>query len=790
MSSTVHLPVSGMSCASCVARIERALQPLDGVKEVAVNLATEQVSVQGDFDIESVLQTLRTTGYPATVQHQQFAVEGMHCGSCAGRIEKAFSALPDVLKASVNLATEQLTLISTQGISAEVVGQQLSAAGYALAGTPQAPEQSSDTTIKPGVDGLLVLAAVFTVPLVAPMVLAIFQMDAMLPPLWQWILATPVQFIAGSRFYRGAWSSLKAGVGNMDVLVALGTTAAYGLSVYHTLLPGAADAAVYFESSSAVITLVLLGKFLEHRAKRRTTEALRALEKLRPEQARVWRDGAWQQVAINDVQVDDKVSIKPGEQVPCDGVILEGRSHLDEALLTGESAPVSKQKDDPVTGGAYNLDGALTVRVTRIGAESTLSAIIRLVSEAQGEKAPVQALVDKVSAVFVPVVLAIALLTLLGWGLMTGDWTTGILNAVAVLVIACPCALGLATPAAIMAGTGSAARAGILVKDAKALEQALHIDWVLFDKTGTLTEGKPRLVDWTAVDGKSEALLALAAGLQQHSEHPLATAVLDCAEEKGVTPVDINEPKTQAGRGIQGKTAEGQTALLGSERWIQELHIGIPDNLSVPAGATVSYVARGEGDDYQLVGILAFVDTIKDSAHRAIETLAKANIKVAMLTGDNRDSAKAVARELGVDDVRAELLPEDKIAAVKEMQQQGFEVAMVGDGINDAPALAQADLGIAMASGTDVAMSASAITLMRADPALVADALTIARLTVRKIRQNLFWAFIFNTLGIPLAALGYLSPLIAGGAMAFSSVLVVFNALLLQRWRVSGGEHD
>jgi Cu+-exporting ATPase len=546
---------------------------------------------------------------------------------------------------------------------------------------------------------------------------------------------------------------------------------------------------LYFEASAVVITLVLLGKWLETRAKRQTTEAIRALNALRPERARVRRDGTEQEVPVEAVGIGDLVVVRPGERVPVDAVVVDGASEVDESLITGESLPVSKGAGNSVTGGSVNGQGLLVVRTTAVGAESTLARIVRLVESAQAKKAPIQRLVDQVSSVFVPVVIGLALLTFLGWGIGTGNWEAAILNAVAVLVIACPCALGLATPTAIMAGTGVAARHGVLIKDAEALEVAHSIKVVAFDKTGTLTEGRPVLVACEAADGDDKTeLLRAGAAIQSGSEHPLARAVLAAAKNDGIAPPRATAVRAVAGRGMSA-VVDGRELRLGSTRFMRELAVPL-GKLDARAsqlqaeGRTVSWLADVTMADRPIViGLLAFGDTPKPSAAAAIQQLHAQGIRTALVSGDNRGSAEAVARALKIDTVRAEVLPEDKATIVAQLKRDGERVAMVGDGINDAPALAAADVGIAMSTGTDVAMHAAGITLMRGDPALVSDAIDISRRTYAKIRQNLFWAFAYNVVGIPLAALGLLSPVIAGAAMAFSSVSVVSNALLLRRWK-------
>jgi Cu+-exporting ATPase len=621
------------------------------------------------------------------------------------------------------------------------------------------------------------------------MLLQPFGLAWMLDGWVQLALAVPVQFLFGARFYVAGWKALRAGAGNMDLLVALGTSAAFGLSLYLLFRhAGHGMPHLYFEASATVITLVRLGKWLEGRAKRQTVDAIRALNALRPATARVLRDGVETELPVAQVRVGDLVRIRPGERVAVDGQVSEGRSHVDESLITGESMPVAKGPGDRVTGGAINAEGALTVKTLAVGAETTLARIIRMVESAQAGKAPIQRIVDRVSAVFVPVVLGIALLTALGWLGVTGDWEQAIVNAVAVLVIACPCALGLATPTAIMVGTGVAARCGILIKDAQALELAHAVTTVAFDKTGTLTEGHPSLVAVHAAVGQTtDEVLRLSAALQQASDHPLARAVLDTLRERALTVPEAQENQALPGRGLEA-TVHGQRLALGSNRLLNEL--GVDAGVLAPEaqalagqGRTVSWLIRRDGDAPALLGLLAFGDSVKPSARVAVARLHELGIKTVMLTGDNRGSADAVARELGIHEVRADVLPGDKAAVVQQLRAAGEVVAMVGDGINDAPALAAADVGIALSTGTDVAMQTAGITLMRGDPRLVADALDVSRRTWVTIQRGLFWAFAYNVIGIPLAALGFLNPVIAGAAMAFSSVSVVGNALLLRRWR-------
>lgn len=723
-STTTNLSISGMTCASCSGRVERALGKVAGVQSVSVNLATERARIEfsGQSDTEALIAAVSDAGYcAAPIEDQQTASMQQH----------------------QNQKRERVALL---------------------------------------------LAIVLAVPLMLPMLLAPFGVHWMLAPWQQFALATPVQFIFGARFYIAAWKAVRAKSANMDLLVALGTSAGYGLSLYEWMrAPTDSMPHLYFEASAVVIALVLLGKFLESRAKRQTAGAIRALEALRPERATQIVDGHEQEIAISALRLNDVVSVKPGERFPVDGEVIEGKSHADEALISGESLPVFKQPGDRVIGGAINGEGRLLVKTTAIGAESVLSRIIRLVEDAQADKAPIQKLVDKVSQIFVPVVLVIALFTLLGWLLAGAAMEVALINAVAVLVIACPCALGLATPTAIMAGTGVAARFGILIKDAETLERAHEVTAVVLDKTGTLTSGKPSISHLIAVDGDQAQLLQWAGALQRGSEHPLAKAVLDACEERNLTLPSVRASQSLTGRGISG-TVDGRQLVLGSQRILDENGLDMAD-LSMSAqtweseGQTLSWLIE-VAPNPAVIGLFAFGDTLKPGVETAIRQLTERNISSHLLTGDNPGSAQWVAKALGIADVHAQVLPADKAAMVVALKKTRV-VAMVGDGINDAPALAAADIGIAMGGGTDVAMHTAGITLMRGDPLLIPAALDISRKTCAKIRQNLFWAFVFNAVGIPLAAFGYLNPVIAGAAMALSSVSVVSNALLLKTWRPS-----
>ncbi|WPN98955.1 heavy metal translocating P-type ATPase [Pseudomonas sp. MUP55] len=711
-------------------------------------------------------------------------IGGMTCASCAGRVERALGKVPGVQRVSVNLANERAHVEVVGQLDPGVLIAAVEKAGY-TATLPQSETatQASQAQRLHHERWALMLAILLALPLVLPMLMEPFGVHWMLPAWVQFALATPVQFILGARFYSAAWKAVRAGAGNMDLLVAIGTSAGYGLSVYQWLTRPAPH--LYFEASAVVIALVLLGKYLESRAKRQTASAIRALEALRPERAVRVLEGREEEVAISALKLGDLVLVKPGERFPVDGEVVDGQSHADEALISGESLPVPKRPGDTVTGGAINGEGRLLVRTRALGAESVLARIIRLVEDAQAAKAPIQKLVDKVSQVFVPAVLVLALLTLVGWWLYGAPLESAIINAVAVLVIACPCALGLATPTAIMAGTGVAARHGILIKDAEALEHAQGVSAVVFDKTGTLTSGAPKIVHLAALDGNESLLLQQAGALQRGSEHPLAKAVLEACEEQGLKVADVSASQSLTGRGIAG-TLDGRQLALGNRRLLEEAGLDA-GALSQQAsaweaeGRTLSWLIE-QGEQPRVLGLFAFGDTLKPGALHAVQQLKAQHISSHLLTGDNRGSARVVAEALGIDDVHAEVLPADKAATVGELKKTG-RVAMVGDGINDAPALAAADIGIAMGGGTDVAMHAAGITLMRGDPRLVPAALEICRKTYAKIRQNLFWAFVYNLIGIPLAAFGLLNPVLAGAAMALSSVSVVSNALLLKTWK-------
>jgi P-type Cu+ transporter len=722
------------------------------------------------------------------------AIEGMTCASCVARVERALGRVAGVREASVNLATHSAR-VSVDGVASDALLQAVEKAGYeaALIEPHAAPPEAVDHDPA----WKVALALLLSAPLVLPMAGDLLGHHWMLPAVWQFVLAAPVVFWLGARFFIAGGKALRAGSGNMDLLVALGTGAAFVLSVWLWRRNPDSMAHLYFESAAVVVSLVLLGKWLEARATKKTLAALDALRALAPDVATVRRDGVETQVALAQVRRGDEVVVRPGERVPVDGTLAEGRSHVDESLITGESLPVARDVGERVIGGSINGEGRIVVTTTAIGGQTLLARIVAMVESAQAKKPPIQRLVDRVAAVFVPVVVAIALITWLGWGLVAGQWEQGLVHAVSVLVIACPCALGLATPTALMVGTGLAAQRGILVRDAPALEVMRNVTVVAFDKTGTLTQGQPRLVAMhgdnalladadgetllAGVDG--EALLADAAALQAASEHPLARAVLRAAAERGLTSTTATDVQAVAGRGIEGRVGD-RLLRLGSRRWMQEL--GVMIDAPQDSVHTMSWLVEGEPP--ALRGRLDFGDEPKPNAAAAIAALHARGIRTVMVSGDQPGAVHAIASRLGIDEVHAQVLPEDKAALIASLRNGGkHKVAMVGDGINDAPALAAADVGLAIThtdgTGTDVAMATAGLTLLRGDPMLVAEAHSLSRAVTHKIRQNLGWAFAYNVLGIPLAALGFLTPVIAGAAMALSSVSVVTSALMLRRWK-------
>jgi Cu+-exporting ATPase len=779
-----------MTCSSCSARVEKRLNALEGVVSASVNLATERASVVYDPEIvdpKGIAERIVETGYAVPERSLELTVGGMTCTACSTRVEKRLNALEGVVSATVNLATERAMVRYLPEVATpEGIAGRIEKTGYTaheVAGDGEAGRAERERKARREL-WLLAFSALLSLPL-------LFQMTSHtpwsaepweLPRWWQFALATPVQFIAGWRFYRGAWHSLRGGGANMDVLVALGTSAAYFHSFAVTAL-GLSGMHVYFEASAVLITLILLGKVLEGRAMGRTSDAIRKLMGLQAKTARVIRDGEEREVPIEQVVPGDIVQVRPGEKFPVDGDILEGSTSVDESMITGESIPAEKGPGDEVTGATINTFGAVRFRATKVGKDTALAQIIHMVEEAQGSKAPIQRLADQISGIFVPIVLAIAALTFAYWYYASG-FAPALVNAVAVLVIACPCALGLATPTAIMVGTGKGAEMGVLIKGGASLETAYKLGAIILDKTGTLTKGKPEVTDIVPLGGmESRELLRLAASAEQDSEHPLGGAILERGKSEGLDLLPVEGFRAVPGHGLEARVG-GRALWFGNAKLMARQGIPLGDHEAALAaleeqGKTVMLLA----DEGGLLGAVAVADTVKETSAQAVRELIGMGIDVYMLTGDNRRTAEAIAAQVGIDRVLAEVLPDQKAAKVRELREAGRAVGMVGDGINDAPALAEADVGFAIGTGTDVAMEASDVTLMRGDLLGVADAVRLSRATLRKIRQNLFWAFFYNILGIPLAAAGFLSPVAAGAAMAFSSVSVVSNTLLLRRWR-------
>ncbi|MFM4724870.1 heavy metal translocating P-type ATPase [Aeromonas veronii] len=789
LQSPIHLqlPLSGMSCANCAGRIAASLNKLDGVS-ATVNFALEQAAIElaSPDRLPAVLDSIKSQGYDYGSETIQFQITGMTCAGCSARLNKMLTALPGVISAEVNFSIEQARIVLVPGMQTPAaLREQIEALGFGAQLTQGSASgrrqqllerEAQEAASARQAQTRVIVSALLTLPLLVGMLAMAGLFPWHLPAWLELLLATPVQFWIGARFYRGAWLAIKNRAANMDVLVATGTSAAYFYSLYLLLTLGmAASGKLYFEASAIIITLISLGKLLEARARRSTQSAIRELMALRPETATVWRGESWQSVAIDEVLRGDRLRVLVGERVPVDGRIVSGASELDESILTGESLPVPRSVGDKVLGGAINRSGVLEIEATTVGEDSSLSKIIALVESAQMGKAPLQQLVDKVSAVFVPVVMAIALFTLLVWYAISNDFGQALLAAVAVLVIACPCALGLATPAAIVTGTGVAARHGILIKDVDTLQKAHAIKALIFDKTGTLTQGKPVLASWSGNDEQ----LRLAAALQQASEHPLAQAMREAVGKEATLP-QPEAVEVRVGAGIVGQVV-GHRVAIGNGSLLAQLGIEPPQQDEQPAdGATRVWVAI----DGTLAGIAALADTLRPESQEAISILRQRGIDSWLVSGDAPAPVAHIAAKLGLDGAFDSVLPAGKVEKVAALRAQtrGL-VAMVGDGVNDAPALAAADVGIAMGSGSDVAMETAAITLMRSDPRLVADAIDISAATWRTIQQNLFWAFVFNIIGIPLAALGYLSPELAGAAMALSSITVLSNSLLLKRWQ-------
>lgn len=796
------LQITGMTCAACSNRIEKGLKKIEGVKEANVNLALERSTIIFDPSKTSPQvfeEKIEKLGYGVVSEKAEFAITGMTCAACSTRIEKGLNKLEGVTKASVNLALETASVeYSPSQIAPQDITQRVEKLGYGakLKSEEKEEEQSYREKELGKQKGKFWFSLILSVPLLWAMV-SHFTFTSFIPlphmlmnPWVQLALATPVQFVVGKQFYVGAFKALRNKSANMDVLVALGTSAAYFYSLYSSLKSLGSSAhtdQLYYETSAILITLILLGKLFEANAKGRSSEAIKKMMGLQAKTAVVVRDGAEVEIPVEEVQKGEVIFIKPGEKVPVDGEIIEGQSALDESMLTGESVPVDKNVGDKVIGATLNKNGFLKIKATNIGKETALAQIIKVVEEAQGSKAPIQRLADYISGIFVPIVVGIALLTFFVWyiWIAPGEFAPALEKLIAVLVIACPCALGLATPTSIMAGSGRAAEFGILFKGGEHLEATHKIDMILLDKTGTVTNGTPELTDVRIAQGyKENELLQLVASAERLSEHPLAQALVAGIKNKGIEIQDPLSFEAIPGYGVKA-TVQERELLVGTRKLMNQYKVNIDTALEEMTnleqeGKTAMLVAL----DGKYAGMLAVADTIKATSKEAVSRLKEMGLEVMMITGDNRQTAQAIAMQAGIEHVIAEVLPEGKAEEVKKLQQQGKKVAMVGDGINDAPALALADIGMAIGTGTDVAMEAADITLMRGDLMSIADAIEMSRKTISNIKQNLFWAMGYNTLGIPIAAVGLLAPWVAGAAMAFSSVSVVLNALRLQRVRL------
>lgn len=792
------MQISGMTCAACATRIEKGLNRMEGVEEATVNLALEKSVIKYDseklstHDFEKKIQDL---GYDVVKEKKEFTITGMTCAACATRIEKGLNKLEGVSMANVNLALENATVEYDPSEASPLdIIQRVEKLGYGAI-IKEDNRDSVDFRQKEiqKQKNKFIFSVILSFPLLWAMVSHfsftsfIYMPDFLMNPWVQMAFATPVQFIIGKQFYIGAYKALKNKSANMDVLVAMGTSAAYFYSVYQAIISSGSHhntAQLYFETSSILITLILLGKLFEAKAKGRSSEAIKKLMGLQAKTALVLRNGEEREIPLEEVIVGDTVLVKPGEKIPVDGEVIEGNSAVDESMLTGESIPVDKTNGDPVIGSTLNKNGFLKMKATKIGRDTALSQIIKVVEDAQGSKAPIQRLADQISGVFVPIVVGIALLTFLVWMIWVnpGEFTPAFEAMIAVLVIACPCALGLATPTSIMAGSGRAAEFGILFKGGEHLETTHHIDTVILDKTGTVTNGTPVLTDVLIENGmEEEQFLSLIGAAEKQSEHPLAQSIVQGIQERRIALAAVEEFEAIPGYGVRA-VVDQKVLFVGTRKLMKQNNVDITKALTemeeLEEQGKTAMLASIEGE---YAGLIAVADTIKDTSLTAIKRLKAMDIQVIMITGDNQRTANAIGHQVGIDQVIAEVLPEGKAEEVKKLQAAGKRVAMVGDGINDAPALALADIGMAIGTGTDVAMEAADITLIRGDLNSIADAILMSRKTMRNIKQNLFWAFAYNVIGIPIAAIGLLAPWLAGAAMAFSSVSVVLNALRLQR---------
>ncbi|WP_338656988.1 heavy metal translocating P-type ATPase (plasmid) [Sporosarcina psychrophila] len=793
------LQINGMTCAACANRIEKGLTKIEGVERANVNFALERSTVVFDpakTNFNEFKERVEKLGYSVVQEKATFDISGMTCAACATKIEKRISKMDGVANANVNFALER--------ISVEYDGKQVETADMITAvkkmGYELIPKQNGKDKMDHKEQEIkkqqrkFIFSLILTIPLLWTMIAHfeflsfIYLPNILMNPLVQLALATPVQFIVGAQFYKGAFNALRNKSANMDVLVVLGTSAAYFYSLYLTLEWMKAGSTgmpeLYFEAAAVIITLIVLGKLFEVRAKGKTSQAIQKLLGLQAKTARVLRDGVEKEVPIEEVEAGDTILVKPGEKIPVDGEIIEGRSAIDESMITGESIPVDKVVGDVVIGATINKNGSLQIKATKVGNDTALAQIVKVVEEAQGSKADIQRLADRISGVFVPVVVGIAVVTFLIWYIVVtpGDFRSALIPTISILVIACPCALGLATPTSIMAGSGRAAEMGLLFKGGEHLENTQSIDTIVLDKTGTVTKGEPALTDISVTGGfTEEEVFQLIATAENQSEHPLAQAIVNGVKEKGIALLETTDFEALPGYGIRA-IVSGREVLVGTRKLMKEHNIGILNSEASmekleSEGKTAMLIAV----DQELAGVVAVADTVKDTSKEAIARMQELGLEVIMLTGDNQRTAEAIARQVGLSNVIAEVLPEQKSKEIKKLQEQGKKVAMVGDGINDAPALAMANVGMAVGTGTDIAIEAADITLMRGDLNSVADAIIMSRKTMRNIKQNLFFAFFYNTIGIPIAAIGLLAPWVAGAAMAFSSVSVVLNALRLQK---------
>ncbi len=788
----LQLDITGMTCAACSSRVEKVLNRLEGV-EAQVNLTTEKATISYDEQViepNEIIHTIEKLGYGVAEEKAEYDIFGMTCAACSARIEKVLNRQPGIKQATVNLTNETATIEYTPSlINDQKIRDVIQNLGYeAKERTDQAEKQSHKDKQLQSMKVKLIISAILSIPLLLTMLdhlLGITVPAILMNPWFQFLLTTPIQFVIGWQFYVGAYKNLRTKSANMDVLVALGTSAAYFYSLYEamkTIGNPTYEPHLYFETSAILITLILFGKYLEVNAKSKTTMAISKLLNLQAKEARVIRDGKEMMIPIEEVVVHDRLIVKPGEKIPVDGIVVKGRTSVDESMLTGESIPIEKDIGHEVIGATINQNGTIEMEATKVGEDTALASIVQAVEDAQGSKAPIQRMADVISSYFVPIVVGIAVLAFIVWiaFVTPGELEPALVAAIAVLVIACPCALGLATPTSIMVGTGKAAESGILFKGGEHLERTQEIDTIIFDKTGTITEGKPVVTDFTG----DETVLQLVASAEKSSEHPLAEAIVNYANEQQIELLEVDHFTAIPGHGIEAKIA-GQRILVGTRKLMNDHQVKIADAEQALTelereGKTAMLIAI----DGQYHGMIAVADTVKETARAAIRQLQESGIKVMMLTGDNRRTAEAIAKQVGITNVIAEVLPEEKANHVKAVQAQGSKVAMVGDGINDAPALAMADIGIAIGTGTEVAIEAADITLLGGDLLLIPKAVTISKATMKNIKQNLFWAFAYNSAGIPIAAAGLLAPWIAGAAMAFSSVSVVANALRLKRVKI------